>query len=49
VTLLYTETALVVGPVASVWWTGGVCFVIGAIALAFIDDPFGRDLDFIEP
>ncbi len=49
VTMLFTQIAQSEGPVAGVWWTGAACFVVGGLALSFIKDPFGRDLDFIEP
>ena len=48
VTMVYLALADATGPVAATWWTGAGCFAIGAIALAFVSEPFGKDLDFTE-
>ncbi len=38
----------IVGMVVAAWAVGLVCFALGAISLAGLEDTHGRDLDFVE-
>lgn len=48
VTLLFTMIAEPAGVIGATWLTGGICFVLAALALWRLPEPFGRDLNFIE-
>ncbi len=48
ITILFTVVAQPVGAIGATWLCGGLCFVLAALALWRLPEPFGCDLNYIE-
>ncbi len=48
ISIFFALIAQPLGAVGATWLSGGLCFVLAALALWRLPEPFGRDLDFYE-
>lgn len=48
ITILFTLLSPACGTVGSAMITGGLCFLVAAIAILFMEETFGKDIDFVE-